>query len=132
MEDRHLTALTEAELLSEIAECISLEGEAKARAEPLRKELLKRQTATGEVTIEHDGWKSTLTKEKVSAAWVERQYGYPKEEIPSECFSEVMKLELDPEKVVNWLNEQGHEVGPSYGLAIGRKRITTMKAPKNA
>lgn len=122
MQDRILTQLSEAELLSEIAECISLEGEAKARALPLREELLKRQTATGEVSIEHDGWKSTLTREKVSASWVERQYGYPKDEIPSECFSEVIKLELDAEKVVGWLNEKGHEVSPSYSLTIGRKK----------
>lgn len=132
MNDRHLTQLTEQELLSQLAECISLEGEAKATAEPLRKELLRRQTETGETVIEHDGWQSTLTREQVSAAWVERQYGYPKDEIPVECFEEKMTLAINGEKVAKWLEEKGHEFIPSYALKIGRKRKTTMKASRNA
>ena len=70
--------MSEQELLSDLTECISLEGEAKARAEPIRRELLNRQVSTGETTIEHNGWISTLKREAISAAWVERQYGYPR------------------------------------------------------
>lgn len=50
-----------------------------------------------------------------------------RDEIPSECFSEVMKLELDPEKVAQWLSEQAHEVKPSYSLTVGRKKTNTLK-----
>ncbi len=124
--DRPLSQLSEKELLAELAECISLEGEAKARSEPLRKELLLRQVSTGETTIEHDGWASTLKREAISAAWVERQYGYPKNEIPSDCFTEEVKLVLDGAKLAAWLEELGHEVKPSYALSVSRKKL--MKA----
>lgn len=126
MEDRTLTQLSETELLAELTECISLEGEAKARAEPIRRELLLRQVSTGETTIEHNGWQSTLKKEAISAAWVERQYGYPKEDIPGECYDEKFSPVLNPEKVYRWLIEQGHEVGLSYSLSVGRKKPNTL------
>lgn len=132
MNDRHLSELSERELLSQLTECISLEGEAKATAEPLRKELLRRQTATGETVIEHDGWQSTLTREQISASWIERQYGYPKDEIPAECFEEKMTLTLNAEKVAKWLLDAGHEFLPSYALKVGRKKQSTMKASRNA
>ncbi len=122
MLDRDLSSLSETELLSQLSECISLEGEAKATGEPLRRELLRRQTETGETTIEHDGWQSTLSREAVSAAWVERQYGYPKEEIPSECFDEKMTLVINGEKVAKWLEENGHDFLPSYVIKVGRKK----------
>jgi len=126
MNDLHLSKLTEIQLLDELTECISLEGEAKARAEPIRRELLNRQVSTGETTIEHNGWQSTLKREAISAAWVERQYGYPKNEIPASCFVEEIKPVLDGGKVAEWLDEQGHEVKPSYTLAVSRKKL--MKA----
>jgi len=133
MQDRSLSELSEIELLSDLTECISLEGEAKARAEPIRRELLLRQIATGETTVEHNGWQSTLTREKISAAWVERQWGYPKEEIPSSCFDEEMKPVLNSEKVYHWLMDQGHEVTPTYSLTVGRKKPKTLvKANRNA
>lgn len=122
----NLSHLSEQQLLSELAECISLEGEAKTRAEPLRRELLLRQVSTGETTIEHEGWASTLKREAISAAWVERQYGYPKNEIPSDCFTEEVKLVLDAGKLAAWLADLGHEVKPSYALSISRKKL--MKA----
>ncbi|MBB4345165.1 MULTISPECIES: hypothetical protein [Rhizobium] len=126
MQDRKLNDLSEIELLDELTECISLEGEAKARAEPIRRELLNRQVSTGETRIEHNGWQSDLKRETISAAWVERQYGYPKNEIPASCFTEEVKLVLDGGKVGEWLTEQGHEVKPSYTLAVSRKKL--MKA----
>lgn len=133
MKDRDLTALSEVELLDELTECISLEGEAKARAEPIRRELLLRQVSTGETTIEHNGWQSTLKKEAISAAWVERQFGYPKEDIPGECFDEEMKFVLNSEKVYKWLLDKGHDVAPSYALTVGRKKPKTLvKAHRNA
>ena len=124
MEDRHISSLTEQELLGELAECISLEGEVKTRAAPIRAELLRRQTETGETTIEHDGWQSTLSREPISAAWVERQYGFPKDELPPELFVESVELKLSPEKVLAWLAEQGFEVKPSYGLKVSRKKLS--------
>jgi hypothetical protein len=127
MFDRDVSHLSEAELLSQLAECISLEGEAKVTAEPLRRELLRRQSTSGEITIEHDGWQSTLTREKFSAAWVERDYGYPKEEIPGDCFDESMTLVLNSEKVGQWLEEKGHKVFPSYSLRVGRKKQPNQK-----
>lgn len=123
---RGLADMSEVELLDELTECISLEGEAKARAEPIRRELLNRQVSTGETTIEHNGWASTLKREAISAAWVERQYGYPKNEIPVTCYTEEIKLVLDGAKVGEWLDEMGHEVKPSYTLAVSRKKL--MKA----
>lgn len=126
MQDRTLTQLSEIELLDELAECISLEGEAKARAEPIRRELLLRQVSTGETTVESNGWQSTLKKEAISASWVERQFGYPKEDIPGECYDEVFKPVLNAEKVYQWLVEKGHDVGPSYSLTIGRKKPKTL------
>lgn len=132
MKDTPLSNITDAELLSQLAECISLEGEAKATGEPLRRELLRRQTETGEVTIEHDGWQSVLTREQISAAWVEKQYGYPKEEIPGECFDEKMTLALNGEKVSQWLEKKGHAVFPSFAIRVGRKKQPTKKVPRHA
>jgi hypothetical protein len=113
---------SDAELLSDIAECLSLKGEAEARMEPLKKELLRRQVESGECNIEHDGWQSSLKKEAISAAWIERQYGYPKNELPGDVFDETIELKLNPDKVSNWLADQGFEVKPTYTLAVGRKR----------
>lgn len=120
------TSLTDEQLLEQIAECANTEKEAKARAEPLRDELLLRQLETGESNLKHNGWESRLTKAKISAPWVEKQYGYPKEEIPPECFDEVVKPELNPEKVVRWLQDLGHEVKPSYSLTIAREKPKTL------
>lgn len=130
MIDTPLSNLSEVELLDQLTECISLEGEAKARAEPIRRELLNRQVSTGETTIEFNGWQSTLKREAISLAWVERQYGYPKDEVPASCFTEEVKLVLDATKLAAWLVEQGHEVKPSYALAVSRKKL--MKATSNA
>ncbi|MBZ9674534.1 hypothetical protein [Mesorhizobium sp. ES1-1] len=130
MIDTPLSNLSEVELLDQLTECISLEGEAKARAEPIRRELLNRQVSTGETTIEFNGWQSTLKREAISLAWVERQYGYPKNEVPASCFTEEVKLVLDATKLAEWLVEQGHEVKPSYALAVSRKKL--MKATSNA
>jgi hypothetical protein len=127
MQDRALSDLSDTELLDELTECISLEGEAKARAKPVRDELLRRQMATGEVSIESNGWQSTLKKEVMSLAWVEREYGYPREEIPGTCFNEVVKPELDGIKLAEWLAEKGHEVKPSYTLAVSRKKLIQRK-----
>ncbi len=119
-------ALTDEQLLEQISDCAIREKEANAQAEPLRAELVRRQVETGETTIKHNGWQSTLTKEKVSAAWVAREYGYPKEEIPPECFDEVMKPELNAEKVVGWLQDQGHEIRPSFTISVGREKAKTL------
>jgi hypothetical protein len=123
MEDRQIKLLSEKELLAELAECISLEGEAKTRGKPLRDELLRRQCETGETTIEHDGWQSTLSKEPISAAWVERQFGFPKEELPPEVFELVTDMKFSAEKALKWLVDQGFEVKPSYGIKVGKKKL---------
>jgi len=114
--------MTNEQIIDKLAQMSDLENQIKATSEPLRKELLSRHMETGEVNIEHNGWVSNLKKEAVSAAWVQRQYGYPKEEIPSECFNEEIKIVLDGAKVVEWLTNEGFEVKPSYALAFGRKR----------
>lgn len=118
--------LSDEQLLEQIAAHATAESEAKAAAQPLREEMLLRQLETGETNFKHNGWESRLTKEKISAAWVARQYGYPKEEIPPECFDEVVKPELNPEKVVHWLHEAGHEVKPSYSLTVAREKPKTL------
>ncbi len=120
------TSLSDTDLIQQIAEYVTAEADAKAAAKPLREELLLRQVETGETNIKHNGWESRLTKEKISAAWVEREYGYPKEEIPGECFDEVVKPELNPEKVVRWLQDQNHEVKPSYSLTVGREKPKSL------
>jgi hypothetical protein len=43
--------------------------------------------------------------------------------IPTECHEEEIKFVLSAEKVSAWLENQGHEVKPSYTLAISRKKI---------
>lgn len=128
MQNTPISKLSDAELISQLAECISLEGEAKAAAKPFRAELLKRQTETGEVTIEHDGWQSILAKEKISAAWVEREYGYTADEIPRECYDEAMAFVLNGEKVKKWLEEAGHGTAPSFTIKVGRKKQKSTKA----
>ncbi|MER9432971.1 hypothetical protein [Mesorhizobium sp. M0408] len=75
--------------------------------EPIRAEILRRQVETGETSVEHDGWISTLTKEKVSAALIERQYCYPKDELPGDICVETMELKLSEELVLRWLKEKG-------------------------
>lgn len=120
------TDLSDADLLQQIADYATAEDDAKAAAQPLREEMLLRQVETGESNFKHNGWESRLTKEKISAAWVLRQFGYPKEEIPSECFDEVVKPELNPEKVYRWLTEAGHEVRPSYSLTVAREKPKTL------
>ncbi len=124
MDDRKLSALSEHELLAELAECISLEGEAKARGKPIRAELLRRQTATGEI-VEHDGWVSNLKREPMSVALLERHWGYPKDELPASIFTEKTALVLDEEKVRDWLKEKGHDFGPTYALDVRRKQSKT-------
>ena len=127
MQDRNITVISEQELLAELAECISLEGEAKTRAKPLRDELLRRQIETGEITIEHDGWESKLKKEPVTAPWVERHFGFTKDDLPAEVFVETFELKFNAEKAVAWRVEQGFTVGASYTLAVGRKKVTSVK-----
>lgn len=115
--------MSDAELRADLVECIQLEGEAKARAEPIRKELLRRQVETGEVCIEDNGWTYSLKREPISAAWVDRNYGYPKKEIPAKCYEEEVKVVLSSDKVTAWLEELGHGVQPTYTLAVARKKI---------
>jgi hypothetical protein len=58
--------------------------------------------------------------------------GYPKEEIPGECYDEKICLVLNGDKVKKWLEEAGHGTAPSFTLKIGRKKPKTMKAKRHA
>lgn len=114
--------MSDDELHNDLIDCIQLEGEAKRRAEPIRKELLRRQVETGEATVERSGWNYTLKREAVTATWVERHYGYPKKEIPAKCYVEEVEFNLSPELVLGWLTEQGHATEPTYSLSVARKK----------
>lgn len=79
MRDRPLSEISEKELFGGNRRMLQLgRAKPKARAVPLRQELLRRQVETGESNIEHDGWQSVLTKQKVSASLIESEYGYQK------------------------------------------------------
>lgn len=132
---RPISALGEHELLAELAECISLEGEAKARAKPIRDELLRRQTKalheTGDMTpLEHDGWVASLKREPMSVTLLERHYGYPREELPADLFVEEVIQRLDSARVASWLIHKGHDAGPTFALEVRRKKTT--KATEHA
>ena len=119
----NLRDLTDAELIQDLAECVSLEGEAKARAKPIKDELLRRQVEDGVKAQSHNGWRSTLIEEKPSVAWLERRYGFTRKELPGDLFTEKVTLELDVEKLAPWLAEQGMEMDVSYTLRFEREKV---------
>ena len=69
----------------------------QAGHQPIRAEIVRRQVETGETSVEHDGWVSTPSKEKMSAALIERQYGHLKGELPRDVVVETMELKLSEE-----------------------------------
>jgi hypothetical protein len=114
---------TEPQLLSEIAECKSLKAEVDNREEAATAALLRLQKQSGEISIEHDGWVSTMTPQKLSAALIEREWGYPRKELPPEIFTEQISLVVDDDKGRAWLVEKGHDAGITYRLTVRRKKI---------
>jgi hypothetical protein len=108
------------QLFDEIADALSFKGEVELRLEQAKGQLLKRQIETGETNIEHNGWRSDLRREPVSMAWLEREFGYTKADVPPEAMTEKVSIALDPAKAIAWLTELGHEPKPTYGLTFSR------------
>jgi hypothetical protein len=104
-------------LYDELADCISLEGEAKARAKPIREEIERRLLADGLKQDEHNGWIFTLKAEALSTAWLKRQ-GWDETNIPADCISE--KVVPD----INWpLVKERLELPTTFTLAVSRKKV---------
>lgn len=118
-----LSDLQDAELIDLIVTQIQIEKQAKAAAEPLRAELLKRQRDSGEVSISHNGYVSRLKKEPFSAAWLERQWGYTQKDLLPECFTQKLSEVIDWEKVNGFMIEHhGHPLEPTHSLVVEREK----------
>ena len=68
---------------------------------------------------------SSLTKEALSEAWLKRQYGFEKKDLPPECITEKITPAIDWEKVKAWLEDQGMTLDTTWSV---RLKLKPMKA----
>ncbi|WP_155931502.1 hypothetical protein [Methylopila sp. 73B] len=120
-----LSELDDEMLIGIIAAHKRIEEEAKAIAVPLRAELLKRQSATGEISISYNGWVSRLKREPFTPAWLKRQWGYSEADLPPECFTEKVSAVIDWGQVDKWLRViHDHGLEPTQSLVFEREKTT--------
>lgn len=119
-----MSTMTDSDLLAAISAYIRMEKLAKASAEPLRKELLRRQVESGEASFSNDGWVSRIKREAFSLAWLKRQTGYTQEDLPSDCITEKVVADIDWQKVNEWfLDEHGHPLETTYSLTVEQEKV---------
>lgn len=106
--------LDDAALLQEYHEAKSYADELYARLSDIKAEFAARFKETGQKVFESDLATMRFDSEKVSLAWLEREYGFTKEEIPADVMTEKVTLALDTDKVKAWLEGQGMELRQSY------------------
>lgn len=117
-----LSHLTDVQLMDQIAAVHDAVKAAESQLEPLKAEQLKRQTATGETSIDHNGLTLSLAREAFSAAWLKRTYGYGPEDLPDDCRTEKITIVLDEHRTMAWLTKDGATLPPTYSLRITRKK----------
>lgn len=115
--------LTDAQLVDQLADVVSTIAELKrTQEEPLRAELLRRQRLSGELTLAHNGWQSSLVREPFSAAWLKRTVGYAPEDLPPECFTRETKEVINWTATIEFLRDRGHEPETTYALKFQRQK----------
>lgn len=125
--EKHISTLTDQELIGEISDCLALVGEVKVREGIARKELLTRLTGrlkeSGDITpVEHNGYTTMLKREPVTLAWLEREFGFSKKDLPAVCFKPKTELVLDVDALADWLKRKDMAMEPTYSLTVSKKK----------
>jgi hypothetical protein len=122
-----IQAMTDAQLMEALAANVEQQKELERQEEPLRAEQLRRQRETGEMNVKHNGWESRLKRESFSEAWLKRETGYTKEDLPQNCFTEKMSIVVDWERVNQWMQEHhGHALPVTYSLSFQREKAKAV------
>lgn len=117
------------QLITEAMDTKAHADELYARLNDIKVELLRRHQATGELCLENETASSSLTKEPLSEAWLKRQYGFEKKDLPPKCITEKITPAIDWVEVEAWLQEQGMALDTTWGV---RLKLKPMKAKKDA
>jgi len=115
--------MTDEQLLILLRDYAARKESITAEEEWARKELLKRMVNNGEKKLSYDGYYSMLMEEKLTAPFLERHYGFSKEETPGTLFTERVSKVLDEAKAESWLKEQGMTVDKVYSLRVGKEKV---------
>lgn len=113
---------TDTELVDLLAEYTEAEKEAKRMGGLVRDELLRRQLESGELEIEHNGWESKLKRSPYSTAWLKKEMGYEINDLPDGCVGEKVVPDVQWDKVVDWLSEEGFTFNPPMTIAFSKKK----------
>lgn len=114
----NIKTMTTEQLLQEARDARAYADERYAYFDEIRKELLGRHKATGETNLEGDGVVSILTKEAMSGAWLERNYGISMKELPAERITEKVSPVIDWEKTGTWMAENNMPLEPTYSVQV--------------
>lgn len=117
------------QLITEAMDTKAHADELYARLDDIKRELLRRHQETGEVCLENETASSSLTKEALSEAWLKRQYGFEKKDLPPECITEKISAAIDWPKVEQWLANQGMTLDTTWAV---RLKLKPMKATNRA
>lgn len=124
-----LTSFSNEQLITEAMDTKSHADELYARFDDIKRELLRRHEATGELMLENETASSSLAKEPLSEAWLKRQYGFEKKDLPPECLTEKISAAIDWPKVEQWLADQGMTLDTTWSVSLKYK---PMKATRDA
>jgi len=124
----NIKAMTTEQLLQEARDARAYADERYAYFDEIRKELLTRHKSTGETNLEGDGVVSILTKEAMSGAWLERNYGISMKELPSECITEKISPAIDWEKTGKWMAGNNMPLEPTYSVQVKLKPNKALAA----
>jgi hypothetical protein len=114
----NIKTMTTEQLLQEARDARAYADERCAYFDEIRKALLGRHKATGETNREGDGVVSILTKEPMSDAWLNRNYGISTKGQPAECISEKISPAIDCEKTGTWMADKGMPLEPTYSVQV--------------
>lgn len=118
-------SFTNDQLLTEAMDTKAHADELYARLDDIKRELLRRHQKTGEVCLENETATSSIVREGLSEAWLKRQYGFEKKDLPPEFITEKITPAIDWEKVKVWLEEHGMTLDTTWSV---RLKLKTMKA----
>ncbi|MFG1411447.1 hypothetical protein V5G24_10055 [Xanthobacter sp. VTT E-85241] len=115
------TSFTNDQLITEAMDTKAHADELYAHLDDVKRELLRRHQETGEVSLENETAVSSLTREALSEAWLKRQYGFEKKDLPPECITEKVSPVIDWDKVKTWLADQGMTLDATWSVRLKHK-----------